>query len=158
MTDFGNPFAVRKQKENISAIMPIVDNTPKMNNIMLDLETMGTGPNAAIVAIGAVAFDKNELGRDFYLAISLGSAVEAGGIMDASTVEWWLQQSEEAKKVFSGRTTNHFEALVLFRDWINNYFEPRNVNIWGNGANFDNVILAQAYKKDTMPGTMEIYE
>ena len=29
----------------------------KTFDIMLDLETMGTGPNAAIVAIGAVAFD-----------------------------------------------------------------------------------------------------
>ena len=28
-----------------------------MNHVMLDLETMGTGPRAAIVAIGAVAFD-----------------------------------------------------------------------------------------------------
>ncbi len=31
--------------------------TDKTFDIMLDLETMGTGPNAAIVAIGAVAFD-----------------------------------------------------------------------------------------------------
>ena len=31
--------------------------TDKTFDIMLDLETMGTGPAAAIVAIGAVAFD-----------------------------------------------------------------------------------------------------
>ena len=28
-----------------------------MKHIMLDLEAMGTGPNAAIVAIGAVEFE-----------------------------------------------------------------------------------------------------
>lgn len=28
-----------------------------MDNVMLDLETMGNGPEAAIVAIGAVEFD-----------------------------------------------------------------------------------------------------
>jgi len=36
-----------------------------MDNIMLDLETMGKGPNAAIVAFGAVEFDLDifEIGR-----------------------------------------------------------------------------------------------
>ena len=38
-----------------------------MNNVMLDLETMGKGPSAAIVTIGAVFFDPmtGELGAEF---------------------------------------------------------------------------------------------
>jgi hypothetical protein len=46
-----------------------------MNNLMLDLETMGNKPNAPIVAIGAVFFDPatGELGPQFYTAVNLAS-------------------------------------------------------------------------------------
>jgi exodeoxyribonuclease VIII len=43
-------------------------------NIMLDLETMGNNSNSAIVAIGAVEFDENGLGSDFYTVIDLNAA------------------------------------------------------------------------------------
>ena len=70
-----------------------------VNNVMLDLETMGLGPNAAIIAIGAVMFDPEtmQLGSEFYRIINLESAVAAGGIMDAGTVMWWLEQGAAAR-------------------------------------------------------------
>jgi len=51
-----------------------------MNEVMLDLETMGQGPDAAIVAIGAVAFDPvtHWLGDPFYRLVDLESAVVTG--------------------------------------------------------------------------------
>ena len=47
-----------------------------MLDVMLDLETMGTQPDAAIVAIGAVEFDLEaaQLGRRFYQPVTLDSA------------------------------------------------------------------------------------
>ncbi|HAU5802086.1 3'-5' exonuclease [Citrobacter freundii] len=44
-----------------------------MNNLMIDLETMGKKPNAPIVSIGAVFFDpqSGELGQEFYSAVNL---------------------------------------------------------------------------------------
>lgn len=73
--------------------------TPIVTDVMLDLETMGQGPDAAIVAIGAVSFDleAGKLGSEFYTVVDLTSSVEAGGKMDPSTVLWWLQQSEQAR-------------------------------------------------------------
>ena len=46
-----------------------------MKHIMLDLETMSTASNAAIVAIGAVEFEPEtgKLGREFYCNVSLAS-------------------------------------------------------------------------------------
>jgi exodeoxyribonuclease VIII len=120
-------------------------------NVMLDLETMGTSPNAAIIAIGAVQFDPiaRTLGDTFYRVINLESAVRAGGEMEASTVMWWLQQSDDARKAICSGGLPHNQALIEFASWLVNFSD--NVKMWGNGAGFDNVILAQAYRRADLP-------
>ncbi len=117
-----------------------------MPDVMLDLETMGNGPNAAIVAIGAVEFDpvNRILGRDFYQVIDLETAVRAGGVIDASTVMWWLRQSDAARNCICSEGQPLQQVLVEFGAWLAAMAED--VKVWGNGAAFDNVILAQAYR------------
>lgn len=122
-----------------------------MKHIMLDLETMGTRPDAAIVAIGAVAFDHNGLGAEFYTTISLSSAMTCGGTVDADTVCWWMGQSDEARKLFQERGEMMPAALHNFRHWLDrvsgdNVEQRDSFEVWGNGADFDNVILASAYR------------
>lgn len=112
-----------------------------MNNIMLDLETMGNGSNSAIIAIGAVRFDA-EIMDEFYLTVDLASSVNAGLEIDPGTVLWWMQQSDEARKPFSQAGQYLSVALIEFTDWIGN-----DAIVWGNGADFDNAILANAYRK-----------
>ena len=122
-----------------------------MNHIMLDLETMGTGPNAAIVAIGAVEFELTkaggQLGESFYHCISLESAMASGGQADASTVLWWLKQSDAARAMFTNASTEHSFSLAQFSIWMGMRGDPKNLRVWGNGASFDNVILASAYRR-----------
>lgn len=122
-----------------------------MNHIMLDLETMGTGPNAAIVAIGAVEFELTkaggQLGDSFYQCISLESAMSSGGQVDGSTVLWWLTQSDAARAMFAQPAIDHGNALAGFSKWMAQRGEPKNLRVWGNGASFDNVILASAYRR-----------
>jgi len=78
-----------------------------MNNIMLDLETMGNGNNAAIIAIGAVKFDQDITDR-FYKTIDLDSSVDVGLEIDPSTVLWWMKQGDDARGQFQhpGAITN----------------------------------------------------
>lgn len=118
-----------------------------MNDVMIDLETMGNGPDAAIIAIGAVEFDveNREIGERFYTVIDLDSAVDAGGVMDASTVLWWMKQSEEARSAFAGGGEHIATALQQFAAWMANRGDD--VRVWGNGASFDNVVLATAYRR-----------
>lgn len=122
-----------------------------MNHIMLDLETMGTGPNAAIVAIGAVEFELTkaggQLGNSFYQCISLESAMAGGGQVNASTVLWWLKQSDAARAMFAQPTVFENAALLKFSEWMAVRGETKNLRVWGNGASFDNVILASAYRR-----------
>jgi len=109
-------------------------------HVMLDLETMGISHDAAIVAIGAVLFNETGIKDSFYQTIDLRSSADFGEI-DASTVLWWMSQSDAAKKDIIEAECDIFVALERFSIWIPDY-----VNVWGNGADFDNVILANAYK------------
>lgn len=61
----------------------------EMKNVMLDLETMGSGSKAAIVSIGAVLFDPmtGETGAEFYQVVSLNSSAHYGEL-DPGTVIW----------------------------------------------------------------------
>jgi exodeoxyribonuclease VIII len=125
---------------------------------MIDLETMGQGPDAAIVAIGAVEFDRErrETGDCFSLTIDLESAVRSGGVMDASTVLWWMQQSEEARQALNGKA-DIAKALASFSGWLRGRADLTEVRIWGNGSDFDNVILANAYRRLLLPAPWKFW-
>ena len=115
-------------------------------HVMLDIETMGTSSYAAIVSIGAVKFTMSDYtwGGVFYQRVSLASSMRAGLRVDADTINWWLRQSQEAREAITPRAAVDLdEALLGFSQW---YGEDDSIPIWGNGATFDNVILANAYK------------
>ncbi|NML62243.1 3'-5' exoribonuclease [Massilia sp. RP-1-19] len=123
-----------------------------MNDVMVDLETMGTGPNAAIIAIGAVEFDlaKGEVGDRFYAVVSLESSVTNGGVIDPSTVIWWLGQSDEARKAVCADAEHINVALLRFTTWLSQCAARDDLRVWGNGAGFDNVVLEEAYRRSQL--------
>jgi hypothetical protein len=127
----------------------------KFDNVMIDLETMGTNDNAAIIAIGAVAFDfEGNIGPEFYELVDLNSSVSKGGVMDASTVLWWMKQSDEARKEFEKVADLEPYVLEGFENFIEQFDD---VKVWGNGASFDNVILANAYRRNDIPTPWKYY-
>jgi exodeoxyribonuclease VIII len=115
-----------------------------VSNVMIDLETMGLGPNAAIVAIGAVEmdFENNKLGREFYRVVDLESSMATGGAVEASAIMWWIGQGKEARRAICAPGDDIKEVLAEFRIWL-----PAGSMIWGYGAGFDNVILSAAYTR-----------
>lgn len=118
-------------------------------HVMLDLETMGNTSNAAIVSIGAVVFDPatGSLGADFEQVINLNSSAYYGDL-DASTVTWWLTQSEEARAIFQRNTPKSTlkDSLLELNQWLADLGDAKEIQVWGNGSGFDNVILTNAYK------------
>lgn len=111
------------------------------NNVMLDLETMGKGSTAAIVAVGAVRFDEHSILSIFYAVVSLESSMSVGLKADADTIMWWLRQSREAKEELRRDPVSIKAVLGRFGAWVGE--DPV---VWGNGATFDNVILSNAYE------------
>lgn len=129
-----------------------------MNKIMLDLETMGSKPGAAIISIGAVFFSpKDGLGETFHERIDLESAVKAGLKMDASTVKWWMEQSKEAQAVMRPGAMPLEAALELLTDFVNANADSTEVEVWGNGSDFDNVLLGAAYEACSLKAPWKFY-
>lgn len=91
-----------------------------MNHLMVDLETMGNGPYAPVISIGAVFFDPNtgETGEEFSVNISLESSMRYLARPDASTILWWLEQSEEARKSLTSNTQELSTALSWLSEFI----------------------------------------
>lgn len=116
-----------------------------MKNIMVDLETLGKGSDAVIIAIGAVEFDETGLGGTFYTNVDPQSCVDIGMKMDVSTVMWWMQQSDAARSAFKDRGVHVGQALRDFSEYIE-ATAGKDAEVWGNGATFDNVILSNAYQ------------
>lgn len=127
-----------------------------MRDIMVDLETFSTLPNARIVAIGAVKFSTEEGVYDkFYQAIITPRAeppgvsfVDTDGFhVSRDTLDWWARQSDKARAVFTDPNAVLLDvALKAFADWATAGCHVEDVRLWGNGASFDNVILASAYR------------
>lgn len=118
-----------------------------MNNVMLDLETLGKRSNAVITSIGAVYFDHTGLGQTFYAVVDPQSCVDIGMTMDVDTVMWWMRQSDEARAAFSAKGVVPIQVALF--DFAA-YLGSKDREVWGNGATFDNVILANAYRAAQM--------
>ena len=123
--------------------------------VMLDLETMSTSSSAAIVSIGAVKFDPHgKIGdfgdpanaeyKPFYCTVELTSCIDAGLHVSGSTIEWWLKQENDARAALNNEPRYAIEK-ALGEFWI--WFGGESLPTWGNGADFDCVILHNAYDK-----------
>ncbi|ELT9934341.1 3'-5' exoribonuclease, partial [Escherichia coli] len=128
-------------------------------HLMIDLETMGTNTNAPIVVIGAVFFDPQtgEIGPVFYIVISLTDAMNTGAVPDGGTIERWLKQSSEARAAILTDQVKLKDALSRFREFINEYSDEKFVQVWGNGATFDNAILRTSYERLDIPCPWRYY-
>lgn len=120
-----------------------------MKNIMVDLETLGTSARAPIVSIGAVVFDDEtgELGNEFYVAIDIESALEHGDPVDPATLKWWMRQSDEARMAVISGTATPWDAMNSFFQYVKAEDPTGEIQVWGNGAAFDNVILAELFRE-----------
>ena len=133
-----------------------------MKHIMVDLETWGTAPGCDIRSIGAVVFDPvaGTLGDEFYVNVNNGVSPNARPqfadpaalhadrkyplYRDASTMEWWSDQSEGAQQRLVTDVVDLKVGLARFADWWAN--KPDECTFWAHGPHFDEAILAACYR------------
>ncbi|EEV0923051.1 TPA: 3'-5' exoribonuclease [Escherichia coli] len=120
------------------------------HHLMIDLETMGKNPDAPINALAGKFFDPatGEMGPEFSKTIDLETA---GGVIDRDTIKWWLKQSREAQSAILTDEIPLDDALLQLREFIDENSGEFFVQVWGNGANFDNVILRRSYERQEIP-------
>lgn len=131
---------------------------PNTLDVMIDLETLGTAPGSVVLSIGAVTFGANGLGAQFYREIDLESSAEAGLAQDADTIAWWLNTNKEEFMRLTRREPSEHKARLRavsesFNAWLVQLVvgQTDKLRIWGNGANFDNVLWREAANAAGVP-------
>lgn len=126
----------------------------KDDNLMLDLETLDTKPGAVLLSIGAVVFNQAEgLKDELHVVLSRPQMESFGFTTSADTLAWWSQQSAEARKTLDAASSEEAvevrEGLWAFKELFSS--ARKKMPVWGNGADFDNVLLAAVYERLGLP-------
>ncbi|MDR0249986.1 MAG: 3'-5' exoribonuclease [Burkholderiales bacterium] len=121
---------------------------------VLDLETLGTRDDAIIASIGIVLLEGGLQADCFYTAIN---TEQQGRSFDEETLDWWDEDAQdEARAEFIPEdevakaympTLDKDDVLRAVDAFIN---ESPHAPIWGNGSDFDNRILGNAFRQHGM--------
>ena len=119
------------------------------NNVMWDIETLGTRANSIVLSIGAVKFDPldtvGSFGEEFYAVLSIEDQQEKYRVSDKSTISWWTRQPKEAQEhcfsICDSKRAPVADVLVDLSTFLMGDYVP-----WGNGSDFDNTIIADLFK------------
>ena len=120
-------------------------------DIMIDLETLATSPDAAILTIGAVKFDP--YGKDiidpemesFYVKVDLDSCHDIGLVTNDDTIAWWGQQDQIVQDEAFGEGPDRLHISDAMAQLYKFCWGAKRV--WSNGAAFDVPICETAFKR-----------
>jgi hypothetical protein len=119
-------------------------------DIMIDLETLATSTDAAILTIGAVKFDplglesKEPTMDSFYCKVDLDSCDRIGLVTNDDTIAWWASQSKEAQEA-AFDPTDRIDIEEAFARLYKFCWGAKRV--WSNGSCFDIMICEHVFKK-----------
>lgn len=115
----------------------------KKLHCMVDIETLATCPNAAIIQIGGCKFDPDSdlITEEFCINVDPQSSKRAGLVIDPDTIEWWKKQDKEVIKSLQTNQVELSDALNEVYDW----YKKEDDVIWSWGSSFDAPVLEHAY-------------
>lgn len=136
-------------------------------NITFDLETCALCPTAAVMSIGAVAWNAdaednpftditdNISGEySFYRHVDLRSSFVDGFTFDKKTSDWWATQNDDAKKalleydaVSLSPIDSVIEDFFSFIQYVQEETSAKEVKLWSQGTDFDIAILRNICRK-----------
>lgn len=120
-------------------------------NIMVDLETLSTYTNAAIIEIAAIEFNKEtgEIGDIFHQCVDVNDWAENNRHIEGRTLLWWMEQDKELLSKYKERNGKLHTVLQRFRKFYQEHSLNSNNEetvLWGNGSTMDITILQSAYE------------
>jgi hypothetical protein len=119
-------------------------------DVMIDLETLATSTDAAILTIGAVKFDplglelKEPAMDSFYCKVDLDSCDRIGLVTNDDTIAWWASQSKEAQEA-AFDPEDRIDIEDAFARLYKFCWGAKRV--WSNGSCFDIMICEHVFKK-----------
>lgn len=113
-----------------------------MKDLMIDIETMGNGSNAAMIQLAGVYFDpEGNTGAEFCANIDLEDSLKRGFVKDPSTEKWWKEQDQNILKAILSNVRPVEETMNLF-----SVFAAPAARVWSH-ATFDFVIVQNYLRK-----------
>lgn len=119
----------------------------QFDSLMIDNETMGLGPNAAVMQIGVQSFNSTSgaLGQGLLIDVDLNSALMLGGETDPETILWWRQRGGLVQKSPKSMRA----ALATLAAYVGDY--PQLKRVWCRGLSFDLAHLEGYYMRAGVP-------
>lgn len=120
----------------------------KFKHVMIDTETLGRTPGSVVRSVAAVEFDPQtgETGRQKVWKIDLTGSMRYGFKVEASTLKWWMMQSDEARREFmEGAETPLEDFLEDFMQFIAATDEGNDFTLWCLQLDFDVAMLRSMY-------------
>lgn len=120
----------------------------KFKHVMIDTETLGRAPGSVVRSVAAVEFDPRtgETGRQKVWKIDLADSIRYGFKVEASTLKWWMMQSDEARREFvEGAETPLEDFLEDFMQFIAATDEGNDFTLWCLQLDFDVAMLRSMY-------------
>jgi hypothetical protein len=127
-------------------------------DIMLDLETLSTRPNAVILTLGAVKFNPFSLedpGPGLYVRPDVDEQIAQGRDVQDETVNWWMNQAEDVREEALG-TDGRISVEDMYRQ-LNRFLVGAN-SIWAQGPLFDFAILENLYRQYGWPTPWQYWQ
>lgn len=136
-------------------------------HFLVDIETLSTAVNAAVLSIGAVEFDPftGQILRTFYHELDLSE--QENRHIDINTVQWWIGQCKDNPVNFELFTKNNREkdgvdfTLLELREFITGFTGIpatsdraegyERVAVWACDPDFAIAILDNLYKEYILP-------
>lgn len=122
----------------------------------IDCETLALGVNPAIISFGAQLFDRDsgKLGPSIYHEIDPRSAVKSGTI-DGSTIVWWMNQGDTARRLFETdqKALQSKLPLATALHTLINFMSQEcdhSVRVWSNGPAEDITWLNSAFERGSV--------
>ena len=107
---------------------------------MIDIETLDTRPTSVVLSIGAVEFDKVNLGATFSRNVSINSCLKLGMTVSGPTISWW----NAARAMFKRQTA---QVTDMLNEFVQAYNWAEFDEVWANGTDFDLAILRNAFEQ-----------
>lgn len=127
-------------------------------DVMLDIETLATSPDAVVVTFGAVKF--NPFGssvdgdKSIYFRIEVDEQIRLGRCVNDDTVLWWEKQAPAIREEAFGESNR--VSLEYFTAQLNKFLVGTD-RIWAQGPVFDIVILENLYRQLQKPAPWLYY-
>lgn len=120
----------------------------KFKHVMIDTETLGRAPGSVVRSVAAVEFDPQtgETGRQKVWKIDLTDSIRYGFKVEASTLKWWMMQSDEARREFvEGAETPLEDFFEEFMEFLADTDEEKDFTLWCLQLDFDVAMLRSMY-------------